>query len=342
MKNKYHFLDRAIRDKEYEELLNSNVSVLKSIESSVCQGVCTFRDIIQNFPKFEEAEVVKGMKGWKHSEDKEKKLQYSTTKVKMPAFLLTTVIPAGTTPIGRKEIINPYIIIDIDDVEVNDETMEKLNSLPFVLGTGVSFGGDGYYSVVKFSSSVDNEEKFRQMFDQLVDEYEAIGIGIDKSCSNINRLRAYTPYEFCRSVNYEREFEPNLNVKKKSPIISEEDTLNLSKYQKTGSSSIPRRFQFLGERTEDYYREAPMPTMYYGEEGKNYELLWIYSNALYKHCGEDGYEILRNYFPTTEKKVLDGYWPTSRKNAKMDVRNFITKELMSLGIIEVDYDLDDF
>lgn len=334
-------LKKKEREDEFKSLLMTNVGY--TTDKMNC-SIMTFGQAITSMSKGMK-DILKRMKGWKHNDElhtnpvgttQTKDFWFNSVKKGLPAFTLTSYAPLTR---NAKEILNPYIMIDIDGVEVTDELFAKLNSLPFVVGSAISTSGEGIWSVVKFDiNAVTDGEDLKDLVQALYEEYKYdFDISIDTSCSNPNRLRYISPYDFELNDNYESIFT---FTKPKRKINKVKD---VSTYYTTGSTIVPPRFQFLGNQGEDYYREANMPFSYNGEEGKNYELLWSYSNAIYRCCGEDGYSIFTNYFPTTPKSILDGYWNSSR-NFEKDIRDFIKRELIGIGVIgrESSIDKSDF
>lgn len=330
-------LKKKMREEEFKALLMSNVGY--TVDKSSC-SIITFGQALRSMNSSMK-DILKRMKGWKHNEElhtnplgtvKTKDAWFSDIKKGLPAFTLTSY---ATLVRNAKDILNPYIIVDIDGVEVTDELFEKLNSLPFVLGSGISTSGEGVWSVVKFDiNAVQDQDDLKYLVQALSEEYlYDFDINIDTSCSNINRLRYISPYDFELNDNYEYQFTFTKPKRKINNNNMEED------YYSTGSTIVPSRFQFFGNKGEDYYREAKMPFCYNGEEGKNYELLWSYSNAIYKCCGEEGYEVFCNYFPTTPKNVLDGYWSSS-KNYSKGIRGFIQRELLCIGVVDRESSVD--
>lgn len=113
--------------------------------------------------------------------------EYKRLKLQMPMF--TTSCLCG---VNAKEI-NKYTNIICLDVDAKDnpqtnieEIRKKVNNLPYTLFSSISVGGKGLYCLV----AIDGEEKdFIPHFKALQDEFSQIGITIDKSCKNLNRLR---------------------------------------------------------------------------------------------------------------------------------------------------------
>ena len=113
--------------------------------------------------------------------------EYKRKKMQIPMF--TVSCSCGNS---AKEIDNytNILCIDIDEKDNKqtniEEIRQKVNNLPFTLFSSKSVGGKGLYILI----AVDGEkEAFIPHFKALQDEFSRIGIVIDKSCKNLNRLR---------------------------------------------------------------------------------------------------------------------------------------------------------
>lgn len=80
------------------------------------------------------------------------------------------------------------ISIDVDHIDTT-EAKEKLKTLPYVAYAGLSVSGDGVWALIPIASIDNFLEHFRSI---QRDIKEKLGIDIDKSCSNISRLRCYS------------------------------------------------------------------------------------------------------------------------------------------------------
>lgn len=90
-----------------------------------------------------------------------------------------------------------FICIDIDDhYTLNDKTYtqtlvgirELLESLPWVMYAAHSVGGAGYFVLIPLGP-VDAQHPHEWYFDCLKDEFEQMGIVIDRACRDTTRLR---------------------------------------------------------------------------------------------------------------------------------------------------------
>lgn len=113
--------------------------------------------------------------------------EYKRIKLQMPMFTVSCSCLSSAKEIDK---YNNLICIDIDkkdNQQTNiEEIRKKVNSLPYTLFSSISVGGKGLYCLV----AVDGEEKdFIPHFKALQEDFQRIGIVIDRSCKNLNRLR---------------------------------------------------------------------------------------------------------------------------------------------------------
>lgn len=113
--------------------------------------------------------------------------EYKRLKLQMPMFTVSCSCLCSAKEIDK---YNNLICIDIDEKDnpqTNiEELRKKINNLPYTLFSSKSVGGKGLYILI----AVDGEkEAFIPHFKALQDEFSRIGIVIDKSCKNLNRLR---------------------------------------------------------------------------------------------------------------------------------------------------------
>lgn len=120
----------------------------------------------------------------------------------------------------KSEIIgyNSLICIDIDKQDNTRsiaDIYKDICKLKYVAYAGKSVSGKGIFCIIPISS---DKDKFKQHFLALKEEFEQMGIVVDKNCSNINRLRYYS-YDDNKYIN------PNANLYSKTKEIE----INVSK-----------------------------------------------------------------------------------------------------------------
>lgn len=148
------------------------------------------------------------------------------------------------------------IAIDIDykdNKEMISQIPSILQGLPYVAYCSKSISGDGYFAIIP----IENPSHFKQHFRALQEEMKKLGIVIDKSCSDITRLRYASydenPYYNPNATEYYFEYGDDSNnnrlsetkkVKKQeyshSSSLSDVDILNRElEYLKNNDINIP-------------------------------------------------------------------------------------------------------
>lgn len=212
---------RSLSELEKEELLNAKVTLVPSCSQSDKLYSATFKDILEKYSKLAEVQRFKDMLGWKHCGDESKEKEFCKLKVStVPAYTLTTYADEGENLKNAGNFPKqPYYIVDIDFStlnEANEKVFQKINSLSFVIGSGRSISGFGFYSIVKIDiSRIDSKEAWKKAYRELYEAYKKEGIELDKQCSNINRLRVCSPFEFHYNLNYGGAFVPELKEEEK-------------------------------------------------------------------------------------------------------------------------------
>lgn len=344
--NPFEDKNEVFQQLEFTRLFNSLVSVKDRADSRITK-LMKFGEFIL-LAKSEKYENVmrnlRLMKGWKHSKElhkgKSKEDWFKDVKLyHTPQCILTSYVEDGGVVKSLNEVKNPYVIIDIDNIEVNEENLNKIHSLEFVMCTGVSVSGEGYYSIVRLPDSVKSKEDFTECFKWISNDFEDIGFTIDGQCKNINRTRVLSPYEIVLNDNYSEpyDFIPRTNVEKnkyKYSVPSDYCRKNLTSF-----ITVPDKLKVYGcKGKEDYYREVndlhlEFPTVdERGNEieGRNFNILYSYANAIYRVLGEDGWELYKEYFPETPEKILKDCGWSSAKNWKGEVKRRIVAEIERL------------
>lgn len=332
------------------ELEKAAVSFYRSSKDSrVC--VCTgdFGQVLNLASQLDDIQKLKEMKGFKHSSDPEKEERFKEAKLGTLAFTLTGTVAAGDLRTNTKDISNRFLIVDIDNIETSPENLKKVNTLPFVLGTGISCSGEGFWSVVAFElSEVKNKEDYTRLYKILVKIYEAFGIEIDKQVSDLTRLRVVSPYEFCWNDEYMEPFSLDNIYNYIEDLDGIEIELEETKLPKnfevaeykgylepTGNTTIWSEFQFRRDHRNGgvYRRSVKIPEFF---EESNYHIRYSYANAIYRFLGEAGHKVYMNYFPEDDPKrltELEGVWKSSR-NWKGPVSEVVRRELVEQGILK--------
>lgn len=143
----------------------------------------------------------------------------SELKRELPAFTPSGVFSRR----NARSLLEPSNIICID-IDGNDnpsissaqEMKRIVSQFPFVWYCGDSVGGKGVFCLIKYDDHIKHKEYFRA----LQQDFFSVGLNIDKSCSDICRLRI---------VSYDPE-----------PYIN----LNAEIYNRTTSDNIPTTISF--------------------------------------------------------------------------------------------------
>lgn len=206
---------------EKEKLLKATCTVVPSCARSNDTANTTFGTVLGEISQLPEVQEFKKMAFWKHSGNESKEKEFSIKKITAcPAFTLSTYTNKGESlkDLGD-EPRNEYIIIDVDfdkPEDITKEAFDKLNSLPFVIGSASSISGLGFWSIVKVNiESIHSREEWQMMYRELYEYYKERGITIDKSCCNINRLRVISPYDFIYNKKFINQYEPKLKEEEK-------------------------------------------------------------------------------------------------------------------------------
>lgn len=326
--------ENTFKEDELSRLLSTVVKI-KGKSTTKEYSYDTFYSFLnmKNLPEYERVFYnLSQMKGWKHSEEEYK----GKTKGEWFNYIKIEKTPVCFLSGDDNTLVkNPYMILDIDGVECNEEVLATINSFPYIMMTGISCSGDGYFSVARIDESVKTREDFVGCFEYISEEFEEKGIKLDTQCKNINRGRVLTPYDILINDNFSEvcfyKPQPSKNKKVREKFSAEYKVVSLK-------TTIPDFLKIYGKAGEDYYcnsrknkgllLEYPLT-----EEGRNYHILYSYANALYRALGEEGWDIYCEYFPETSDSILSGYWNSAR-GWKGDVKGKIIFELKQLGIVE--------
>jgi len=162
-------------------LLNTKVSIMK--QHKVLNESNLYNAIITGRICKKEIEAVRSID---RSKDE---IAYKQAKSKVLSFTPSCVC-ASTTAKEIKQI-NPLIAVDIDAKDnegVSIEEMRKrVNSLPFVMYSSLSIGGEGMYALIAIKE--ENKNDFKGVFKALEEDFIKLGLKLDSSCVNVNRER---------------------------------------------------------------------------------------------------------------------------------------------------------
>lgn len=149
----------------------------------------------------------------------ENEKEYKRIKLQMPMHTVSCLCGNSSKNIDKYTNILCIDIDENDNKQTNiEEIRQKVNNLPFTLFSSKSVGGKGLYCLV----AVDGEEKdCIPHFKALQDEFSQMGIIIDKSCKNLNRLRVISTDT---ESYYNEKAEVYTKVKLEYPKVTYKET----------------------------------------------------------------------------------------------------------------------
>lgn len=135
-----------------------------------------------------------------------------TLKCNLPAITASGIFRRR----NKDGLIEPsfLICIDIDgkdnpSISDMEKLKEQLGKLPYIMYVGLSASGTGLFCIISYTDYY----KHKLYFNSLKREFEKMGIVIDKSCSDITRLRLAShdehPYLNWGAVPYEKTLDEN-------------------------------------------------------------------------------------------------------------------------------------
>lgn len=187
--------DNVVNIKEEKERLNASKRVSSDILNNT--KVSVFQLTPQGQTKVKDTTLIDAIQMGEEYKDKIQQIRsinrdtdekgYKRIKMQLPMFTTSCLCGSSAKEIDK---YTNLICIDIDEKDNQqlsiEELRQKVNSLPYTLFSSKSVGGKGLYILI----AVDGEkEAFIPHFKALQNDFESLGITIDKSCKNLNRLR---------------------------------------------------------------------------------------------------------------------------------------------------------
>lgn len=200
--------------------------------------------------------------------------EYKRIKMQMPMHTVSCL--CGTT---AKDInkYNNLICIDIDEKDNQqlsiEELRQKVNSLPYTLYSSKSVGGKGLYILIFVDGGKDD---FISHFKALQDEFNKLGIIIDRSCKNLNRLRVIS---FDTENYYNEKAEIYTKKKIEYPKVTYKETKPTYKANHTNKdkATFEMALKDIEERgliiTKNHQQTLDLSNCMagvFGEEGRGY------------------------------------------------------------------------
>lgn len=162
---------------------------------------------------------------------------------------------------------NPLICIDIDkddnpkmdDPGFKDALLNGLFKWQYVYAASLSCSGNGIYCIVYLSSNEDDDD-FHAAFSALQEDFQAVGITIDRQCKDITRLRMASPY----------------------PVLIKPDDAEIVAYEKRNPVEIPE------------FHPTPIQTYVTGGNTKHDVFLVVMDRLITSGFTADSYDAWRN------------------------------------------------
>lgn len=109
-------------------------------------------------------------------------------KLQLPVLLPS--LAAGSTLHPWRPIHSGFVVLDLDakdnpDVEGFDTLKERIAAVPYVAYCGKSCRGKGWLMLVPISDTT----RHREIYRALLSDFQQIGLRLDPTCVNLNRLR---------------------------------------------------------------------------------------------------------------------------------------------------------
>ena len=296
-----------------EKLLNSKVDYGFGVAGlkTPFQKELTFGEFYLNYTRTPNTREVYdlGKAGWKHSQDKQKAEYFQTVKKNLPWFTLTSADRRN-----GKFVENPFIILDIDNLELNsvdneEKYWDRLFSFPFVLAGGISCSSTGFYIIVPFSEDIEEESEFKEMFETLKEVFNKEGFELDNSCKNINRTRLASYGEFRFNGGFKDIYKPVLKPRE------EHQTVVAPKYNfsiNQNEEIVP----FNGElHTDDIVKG----------EGGNWHRIQV-ASCIKKYFPKDYEKIIIDSFPKmTKDDIEEMLGSTKYKQSGVEVSRIVER-----------------
>lgn len=112
----------------------------------------------------------------------------------LPVFLPS--LAEGSTLQPQSFVHSGFVVLDLDakdnpDIEGFDRLKEEIGAVPYVAYCGRSCRGKGWLLIVPIS----DPSRHREIYRALLSDFQKIGLHLDPSCVNLNRLRfvSYDP-----------------------------------------------------------------------------------------------------------------------------------------------------
>lgn len=254
-------------------LLNTKVSIMK--RHNVLEISSLYNAIIMGKEHKKEIEAVRRI------DRQANESEYRRAKDNILSFTPSCVCKGKTGKAENVEHVNNLIAIDLDAKDNEGVTLEtmrtKINSLPYVMYSSLSVGGEGMYALIAISES--NKNDFKAVFNALNEDFKALGLTLDGSCVNVNRER-YMSFDDNEYWNDKAEI-----YDKKISIPTQVHTHPSKVGENANKPLTPREKQKVNEIIEDIKANKL-------QLSKNHKDTLGLANCLANIMGEEGRELL--------------------------------------------------
>lgn len=179
-----------------------------------------------------------------------------------------------------------FICLDFDDVKDMDLAWEQLQSCLYVAFLNKSVSGKGLFAIVPIKFSDKHKSHFNSLKSYMLDTY---GLKIDKSCSDISRLRGYSLpdnyYINPSATEYESIKDDEVMPIPSSPILARGDKDN-ERLQML-LDSINRFGIDITQDRDDWVKIGLALAGEYGEIGRSYFHQFSRYYSKYKYSQAD-------------------------------------------------------
>lgn len=201
--------------------------------------------------------------------------EYKRKKMQMPMFTVSCSCGCNAKEIDKYTNIICLDIDEKDNQQTNiEEIRQKVNKLPYTLYSSKSVGGKGLYCLIFVDG---DKDAFLPHFKALQDEFNKLGIVIDRSCKNLNRLRVIS----ADTESYYNE-KAQIYTKKKInfPKVTCEETQTHQPYKNNQSKDkatfemaikdIEERRLIITKNHQETLDISNCLACVFGEEGREY------------------------------------------------------------------------
>lgn len=190
---------------------------------------------------------------------------------------LPVILPSlaeGSTLRPANYLHSGYVVLDLDakdnpDVEDFDQIKTRVAEVPYVAYCGKSCRGKGWLMLVPISDTA----RHRDIYRALLSDFKQIGLKLDPSCINLNRLRFVSydpdPYVNTGAVPYGKILPSTKKAMKAAEGRELTDAETDARLLEILAECDARKLDITGSR-EQWIKMLIALASTYGEEGRTY------------------------------------------------------------------------